>query len=142
MNLTLLHPGRAALPLAARHTMATAILAVLGSALLVLALAGCATTPPPTEQMAVSNAALAHAVAAGSVELAPAEMAMARDKMSRANQSMANKDHDTALALAQQAQLDAQLAEAKAEAAKASKSVQALQDASRALREEMSRKTP
>jgi len=129
-------------PLVTRHTMLTAMVAVLGASLLVLSMTGCASTPPPTAQMAVSNAALAHAVAAGSVELAPTEMAMARDKMMRANQSMANKDYDTALTLAQQAQLDAQVAEAKAEAAKAGKSVTALQEASRALREEMARKTP
>jgi septal ring factor EnvC (AmiA/AmiB activator) len=106
-----------------------------------LALAACASTPPPTAQMAVSNAALAHAVGAGSVELAPAETALARDKMSRANLAIAAKDNDTALALAQQAQLDAQLAEAKTESSKARKSADALQDASRALREEMSRKS-
>jgi septal ring factor EnvC (AmiA/AmiB activator) len=108
----------------------------------VLLLAACATTPPPTEQMAVSNAALAHAISAGSVEFAPAEMAMARDKMQRANAALAAKDNDTALAMAQQAQLDAQLAEAKAESAKARKSSDALSEAARALREEMARKQP
>ena len=106
----------------------------------VLALAACATTPPPVEQMAVANAALAHAVAAGSVEMAPAEMAVARDKMTRASQAMATKDHDTALALAQQAALDAQVAEAKTESLKARKSAMAVQEAGRALREEMARK--
>lgn len=111
------------------------------SVIAVLTLAACATkAPPPTEQMAVANAALAHAVGAGGAEFAPTEMAMARDKMNRANLAMASKDNDTALALAQQAQLDAQLAEAKAEAVKARKSAVALQEASRVLREEMARK--
>jgi len=116
--------------------------AALGLSLIgaVLALGACATAaPPPTSQMAVTNAALAHAVGAGSVELAPVEMAMARDKMSRANLALAADKNDEALALAQQAQLDAQLAEAKAEAAKARKSAVALQEANRALREEMAR---
>jgi septal ring factor EnvC (AmiA/AmiB activator) len=123
-----------------RSRLHAAFAAVLCGA--ALALAACATTPPPTEQIAVSNAALAHAVAAGGPELAPVEMATAREKMSRVNQAIAAKDYDTALALAQQAQLDAQLAEAKAESAKARKSAVALQEASGALREEMSRKAP
>lgn len=123
-----------------RHSLPQLLLAGTAGAAL-LALAACASTPAPTEQMAVSNAALAHAVSAGGVDLAPAEMAMARDKMRRANLAIGDKDHDAALALAQQAQLDAQLAEAKAESAKAKKSAVALQEASRALREEMGRKT-
>jgi len=105
-----------------------------------LALAACATTPPPTSQIAVANAALAHAVAAGSVEYAPAEMALARDKMTRANGALAAGKNDEALTLAQQVALDAQVAEAKAESEKARKSAVALQDAARALREEMARK--
>jgi hypothetical protein len=114
-------------------------LAVLAA---VLVLGACASTPAPVAQMAVSNAALAHAVSAGSVEAAPTEMAMARDKMARANLALAAKDNDTALALAQEAQLDAQLAEAKTEAVKARSSAVALQEASRALHEEMGRKAP
>ena len=69
-------------------------------------------------------------------------MAMARDKMARAHKAMASKDYDIALALSQQAQLDAQLADSKAEAAKAAKSATALAEASRVLREEMARKKP
>ena len=118
-----------------------AFVTALGGA--TLALAACATTlPPPAEQMAVSSAALAHAEGAGSAELAPAEMALARDKMERARQAMTRKDHGVALALAQQAELDAQLAEAKAESIRAARSAAALQEASRALRDEMARKKP
>jgi hypothetical protein len=105
-----------------------------------LLLGACASTPPPTAQMAVASSALTHAAGAGAADLAPAEMAMARDKMARANQAMLVKDHETALALSEQAQLDAQLAEAKAESIKAQKAAVAMQEASRALREEMARK--
>lgn len=109
---------------------------------LVIFLGACASTPPPTEQMAVANAALANAVTAGGPELAPTEMGMARDKMTRANLALAAKENDRALALAQQAQVDAQVAAAKAEASKARKAADAMQQASQALREEMARKTP
>ena len=120
------------------HPLHTAMLAT--AALATGLLGACASTPPPTNQMAVSNAALAHAVAAGSGEYAPREMGMAREKMGRANLALAAKDNDAALTLAQQAQLDAQLAESKTETAKARKSAEALDEASRVLREEMNRK--
>jgi hypothetical protein len=103
---------------------------------------GCASTPPPTAQLAVATAAIAHATAAGAAETAPLELGMARDKLSRAQAAVANKDMDTALALAQQAQLDAQLAEAKGEAARSRKAADALGEAGRALREELTRKAP
>lgn len=100
----------------------------------------CASTPPPTEQMAVANAAVTHAVNAGAQEAAPGDMRTARDKLERARQAMSNKEHDQARSLAQQAQVDAQLAEAKAHADKARKAAEAVQDGNSVLREEMNRK--
>lgn len=105
----------------------------------VLVLAACASTPPPTAQMALATAAVTSAAAAGGVEMAPAEMALSREKLRRAQTAMDAKDHDTALMLSQQAQADAQLAQVKAEAEKARRSALALQEAGRALREEMAR---
>jgi hypothetical protein len=105
-----------------------------------LLLASCAHTPPPTDQMAVSNAALASAVSAGAPELAPVEMNMAREKMTRANAAMAARDNELARTLAQEAQLDAQLAESRAGAVTARKAADAMQESGRALREEMGRK--
>jgi hypothetical protein len=69
-------------------------------------------------------------------------MGMARDKLNRANAAVAAKDNDTALAMAQQAQADAQLAEAKGAAARSRRAADALGEAGRALREEMGRKAP
>jgi septal ring factor EnvC (AmiA/AmiB activator) len=100
----------------------------------------CASTPPPTEQMAVAAAAVTHAMNAGAQEAAPGDMRTARDKLERAKQAVANKENALALNLAQQAQLDAQLAEAKAHADKARKAAEAVQDGNSALREEMNRK--
>ena len=110
-----------------------------GAAAALLVLAACASTPPPTAQMALANAAVSSAAAAGGVEMAAAEMALSRDKLRRAQTAMDAKDYDTALRMSQQAQADAQLAEAKAQAEKARRSAVALQDAGRALREEMAR---
>jgi membrane-bound lytic murein transglycosylase len=114
-------------------------LAQVAMAAALLVLAACASTPPPTAQMALANAAVTSAAAAGGVEMAPAEMALSREKLRRAQTAMDAKDHDTALMLSQQAQADAQLAQAKAEAEKARRSALALQEAGRALREEMAR---
>ena len=107
----------------------------------ILVLAACAGTPPPTAQLAVSTAAVANATAAGSTELAPVEMTTARQKLDRANLAMAAKDYPLALALAQQSQVDAQLAETKARSTQAGKAAAVLQEASRVLREEIARKT-
>jgi hypothetical protein len=54
---------------------------------------------------------------------------------------MAAKDYDRARSLAEQAQVDAQLAGSKARSAKAQKAALAVQDDSRALREELDRKS-
>ena len=113
---------------------------VLAGASVLALLGACASTPPPTDQIAVSAAAIAHANSAGGTELAPGEMSLARDKLARARVALAGKDNDLALSLAQQAQADAQLAESKAESIKARKSADAVQEANRALRDEMARK--
>jgi hypothetical protein len=118
-----------------RCLRAPALLAV-ASALLI----GCASTPPPTAQVAVSTAAVANAVSAGGPELAPAEMKIAQDKLDRANAAMLAKNYDSALALAQEAQVDAGLAQAKAQSVKSRKAAEAVREDSRALTEELDRK--
>ncbi len=130
LPLTSLRPG------AARSGLRWTQAALAGAALV---LAACASTPPPTAQMALATAAVTSAAAAGGVEMAPAEMALSREKLRRAQTAMDAKDNSTALMLSQQAQADAQLAQAKAEAEKARRSAMALQEAGRALREEMAR---
>jgi hypothetical protein len=108
----------------------------------VILLAGCASTPPPTEQLAVATAAVAHAAEAGAAQWAPAEMRTARDKLDNAKLAMAVPDHARARSLAEEAQVDAQLAEAKAHAGKAQKAADEVREAGRVLREEMGRKAP
>ena len=101
---------------------------------------GCASTPPPTSDLALSDAAVAHAASAGAVEAAPADMRTAREKLDRANVAMLTKDYDTARMLAREAQVDALLAERKAESAQARKAAMAVQEDTRVLREEIERK--
>lgn len=104
-------------------------------------IAGCASVPPPTEQMAVSKSALANAVSAGGSEYAPVEMRTAQEKMDRANRAMDKEDYENARWLAEEAQADARLAEKKAQSAKAQKAASVVQDDIRVLREEINRKS-
>ena len=106
-----------------------------------VAVAGCASIPPPTEQMAVSKSAIANAVSAGGSEYASVEMRAAQDKMDRANRAMDKEDYENARRLAAEAQADARLAEKKAQSAKAQKAASVTEDDIRVLREEMNRKS-
>lgn len=108
-----------------------------------LFISGCASTPPaPTADLAVSTAAVARADSAGGAQFSSMEMRTARDKLDRANLALAAKDHGRARMLAHEAQVDAQLAQAKAESTKARKAADELQEATRVLRLELDRKTP
>jgi hypothetical protein len=111
---------------------------IAGSSFLLLA---CASTPAPTEQIAVTTAAVARATSSGGPELAPAEMQTARGKLDRAKLAMVAEDYDQAKSLAQEAQVDAQLAEAKARSIKARKAASELQAGIQVLREELDRKS-
>src|ERR1700674_301190 len=116
-------------------------LAVGAIGCLAVAIAGCGSIPPPTEQLAVSRAALASAVSAGGNEYAPVEMRTAQEKMDRANRAMDKEDYENARWLAEEAQAEARLAEKKAQSAKAQKAAGVMQDDIRALREEIERKS-
>jgi uncharacterized protein DUF4398 len=104
-------------------------------------MAGCASVPPPTAQMAVSKSAIANAASAGGAEFAPAQMKIAQEKMDRANHAMGKEDYASARTLAEEAQADARLAEKTAESAKAQKAADAMQDSNRVLGHELNRKT-
>jgi hypothetical protein len=106
-----------------------------------LLISACATTPAPTEQMAISRAAVNNATSAGGNEYAPLQLKSALVKMDAAERAMTEKDYVHARQLAEQAQVDAQLAEATARSAKAQKAADALQEGTRILREEMQRKS-
>ena len=107
-----------------------------------LTLGACASVPPPTAQLAVTTAALAHATAAAGQGPAAPELSLARDKLRRANLALADKDTLSAGRLAQEAQVDALVAESRGDTAKARLAAQEVQAASRALADELARKKP
>jgi outer membrane protein OmpA-like peptidoglycan-associated protein len=95
--MTLMHP----------HFSST--LAVVGAC--ALGAGGCATSVPPTDQMAAAEASVAGAKVAGAQAYAPSELLLATDKLAHARRAMADGDHDLTLQLAQQAHSDAQRTE-------------------------------
>lgn len=104
-------------------------------------LIGCsATIPPPTQKVALSTAAIDQAEASGAVEYAPVEMRSAREKLTQARAAMNKEENKKALQLAEQAEVDAQLAEAKARTAKTQKAVNELQESIQTLKMEIERK--
>lgn len=111
------------------------------SATVAVFIAGCAGIPP-TEQMAVSKAAVNNANSAGGNEYAPLPLRSAMEKMDAAEQAMRDKEYELARQLSEQAQVDAQLAAAKARAAKAQKAAAALKEGTKVLRQEIDRNAP
>lgn len=105
-------------------------------------MAGCASTSPvpaPTEQMAVARAAVNNASSAGGNEFAPLQLKSAMEKMDWAERAMGEKNYERARLLAEEALVDARLAEATARSAKAQKAADALQEDNRVLRKELDR---
>lgn len=132
-SIPFFHPLRPR-PAHGRRLTAAALLAAAS-----LFVGACAGMPAPVAQMAVSQAAIEHASAAGAGELAAVEMASARDHMQRARAALADKDHAQALSLAQAAEVDARLAEAKAGASRASRAAGDASEGTRVLGEELKR---
>lgn len=123
-----------------RTPATTVALAVVSS--LVIVLGGCASAPVPVEQMAVAQASVQHATTTSTSENAAGELQLATSKLASARQAFANKDYARAKQLAEQVEVDAQVAELRAEAARSDKAAKESLDAARVLREEIARKAP
>ena len=105
-----------------------------------LLLNGCAGNPP-TAEMALAKAAVSNASAAGSNEFAPLPLRAAMDKMEGAEQAMGSENYPEARQLAEEANVDAELAAATSRAVKTQKAVLQLQQDNSVLRQEIDRKT-
>ena len=108
-------------------------------ALAVLALAGCASTGDmPREEMAVARAAVDRAAGPAGAD-APVEVSQAREKLERATAAVARKDYDMARRLAEQAEVDANLAEAKSHSVRSDRALAEVREGIRQLRAEIAR---
>ncbi|HSW05678.1 DUF4398 domain-containing protein [Aquabacterium sp.] len=113
--------------------------ATLLAAVILVLLSACASTPPPSAELAVGRAAVERANGPAASE-APIELAAARGKIAQANMAYANKDYVLARQLAEQAEADATLAEAQARSVRSDKALAEVREGLRQLREEMARK--
>ncbi len=113
-------------------------------------LVACASTAPvPKDKLAVAEQAVKRAEQAGAAEYASSELATAREKLTQAKGKADDEDKgrsareaDEIGRLADQAAVDARMAEARADAGKADKAVAELEDSVRAIREEAGRVQP
>jgi hypothetical protein len=107
---------------------------------LTLSLMACATRiPAPTQEIALSRAAIEAATRAGAAELAPSELNIAQQKQVMAETAMTQEQYDRALLLSNEVQVDARLAEAKARSNRANKAAGELREDGRVLRQEINR---
>lgn len=116
----------------------TAAVPIAAAALLA---GGCASKgAPPLEQMATARASINQAEGARAREFAPVELLAAREKLAEAESATQRKEFGAARALAEKAEADASLAEAKARAVSAQNTVQDLQRSIATLRQEIERR--
>ncbi|AZD55524.1 hypothetical protein C4K19_3739 [Pseudomonas chlororaphis subsp. aurantiaca] len=105
--------------------------------LLAGALAACAGTPVPNEQISLSRSAVNRAVSAEATQYAPLEMKSAQDKLFLMERALGERDYPQARVLAEQIEVDANLAERKARAAKWQQQLQSSRDGIQVLKSEM-----
>lgn len=100
-------------------------------------LAACASTPPPNAELGAARAAIENAERSGAAELAPVELNNARAKLNRAEGAARQSEHQTALWLAEEAQVDAEVAGARAQARTAQQALKEIREGTRALGSEL-----
>jgi predicted S18 family serine protease len=108
-------------------------------AALVSSLAACSSTPKPKAEIALTNSALRNAEISGAREYAPIELRTAREKKELADKAVADEEYGRAKRLSAQARVDAELAQAKAEAEKSRLALKEVQDSILLMRQEVSR---
>ncbi len=108
---------------------------------LTLGMAALAAAPIASEKIAVAKASTQRAEQSGAPELAPVEMAGAREKLARAEKAAADREPKPAALLAEQADIDAQVAEATAQQQRSHKAAMEFDASMQALRGESLRAT-
>ena len=111
-------------------------------AVFALLITGCAGSKLPPPDLSSPRSAIAQADQAGAAEAAPLVLRNARQKLQQAETASNNGDYETAQRLAEQAAIDAKLAEAKARSATAQAAVDELRESIRVLRDEINRNRP
>lgn len=119
-----------------RHTVAVAALLICWTA------HADDRTATADAKIAVAQASLQRAEQSGAPLLAPVDLATARDKLARAQKAKSNDDLRSATSLAEQADIDAQVAEANAQSQHAHTAAAEFDASMQALRAEAMRTAP
>jgi hypothetical protein len=128
-----------AIPKASLTFSSYMLYAITGSAIASFFLVACASVPPPSQQIAAAEMAIAHAEQAQVADYSSPELVDAREKLTAARAAVAEKNMTTAARLAEQAELNADLASAKATAAKAKTVNDEMQKSTSVIKQEMQR---
>jgi Domain of unknown function (DUF4398) len=107
-----------------------------------LGIAACAGEPAPEAELAAAEVAVEDAEEANAPAQAPGPYELSRDKLERAREAFDDGDNLEARRLAEQARVDAQLAEAEARSEVARQSATDLRTAVETLQDEIARATP
>ncbi len=113
-----------------RITAAAGLLSLLGA---------CASTPRYGAELAVAESAVDRANTSSIREHAADELQLANSKLAQARDAYARKDYERARQLAEQAEIDAHVAELTAQSVRSRLAAQESQEAARVLRDEISR---
>lgn len=107
-----------------------------------VALAGCASDPAPEAELGAAELAVSQAEQANAPAQAAEAYRAARDKLELARDAMEDGDNQEARRLAEQALVDAQLAEAAARSQVARQNATELRDSIETLQDELARRAP
>lgn len=107
---------------------------------LLIITSACGSTKPPTDEIARTQAAINQAEQVGARNYAPLELREARKKLDEARRLIEQKQYEKARRMADQAEVDAQLAESKTLSGKAQKAVHELKESIRILKDEIVKK--
>lgn len=99
--------------------------------------AGCGTTNPPTQKLTQTETIINQASQIGAEDYAPLELREARRKLDEANRAFEQEKYEEAARLAEQAMVDAELAQMKTLSGKAEKAVNELRESLQLLKEEI-----
>jgi septal ring factor EnvC (AmiA/AmiB activator) len=103
-----------------------------------LALAACANeVPPPTTEVTLADSTIRDAETAGAVQYSPVELNTAREKLEAARRNMQDDNNEQARRLAEEAEVDARLAELRARTKTTRDAVAAIQSSIDTLRREL-----
>lgn len=100
-------------------------------------LAGCAATPPSEQKTTLARDAVGRALSAQATQFAPLEMKTAQDKLARMEQAIGEKHYVLVDTLAEQIEVDANLAEAKATAVRKQQVLKQAREGIQVLKQEM-----